>query len=173
MNSGMQNLPFLSGITSLLLAFTSSQLLASEAEYYTWVDENGVTNYAEKEPTGYNARFITREAAQFGYGVRPRANDPEQAAPELPADSPEPTPDENGQADIDAQVAAERARVDAEIAAAKRSNCQIGKRNLVQLEAYARIRVKDGDGEERVLTDTEKAERISKARQTIRENCTG
>jgi hypothetical protein len=170
----MRNLKFLAGIGSLVLAFASPQLLATEAEYYTWVDENGVTNYAEKEPSGYNARFVTREESRFGYSLRPQGDAlPQQVEPETPDTSAEAVPDDAEQPDIDQQVAAERARVDAEIAAAKRSNCQIGRRNLAQLEAYARIRVKDDDGEERVLTDAEKAERIRKAKQTIRENCTG
>ena len=84
-----------------------------------------------------------------------------------------PATDGNDTADLDTQIAIEKARIDQEISQAKKSNCAIGKRNLVQLEAYARIKIKDDDGTERTLTDSEKASRIAEANQTIRENCRG
>jgi hypothetical protein len=37
---------------------------------------------------------------------------------------------------------------------------------------YNRIRIKDENGEERILTEEEKASRTATARQIIRDNCT-
>ena len=155
-------------LASLILCAVSNH--AMSAEYYTWIDENGVTNYAERNPSDYNARFVSPEA-KFGYtSETPEEDNPaDNTATEGDAgeDTSERTPD-----DVDRHIEDERARIDQEIAVAKKSNCAIGKRNLAQLEAYARIRVKGDDGQEKVLTDAEKADRISAARQTVRENCT-
>ena len=152
------------GTLALILAVASSA-----AEYYTWVDESGVVNYSERQPQGFSADHITG-SQRFGYqrNVPDPAPDPNRTSEneQAPAGAMD-------DAAIEAQIAGERARFDQEIAAAKKSNCAIGKRNLAQLEAYARIRVRDDDGTERVLDDSEKSERIDKARQTIRENCTG
>lgn len=144
---------------------------ASASEYYTWVDENGVTNYSEKNPQGYDAQHVTPQS-RFGYRYQSRTLAPESDAG--PAEEEAPTdPAEMTDEQIDQQIASERARIDQEIARAKASNCKIGQRNLAQLEAYARVRVRDDDGQARVLTDSEKADRIAQARNTIRENCTG
>ncbi len=160
--------------TGAFLAVLALLLFAGNSEasdYYTWIDENGVVNYSERNPQDYEARYIS-ESSRFGYPAAFGSEQPETEAVDN-SDDEAPSDEEQNNADIDAQIAQERARVDAEIAAAKRQNCTIGKRNLAQLEGYARIRITDDDGEERVLSDQEKAERIEKARQTIRENCTG
>ncbi|HAK52927.1 MAG TPA: hypothetical protein DCM54_13640 [Gammaproteobacteria bacterium] len=47
----------------LLAIFAVSSAFA--AEYYTWVDENGVTNYSQRSPEGYSAEHIT-ESQRFG-----------------------------------------------------------------------------------------------------------
>ena len=153
----------------IALATLLCSLSTSAAEYYTWVDENGVVNYSERNPQGYSAEHVSG-SQRFGY-QRTRVV-PDAEATSRPAESSGTSTASDDQS-IDAQIADEKARINQEIAAAKRSNCLIGKRNLAQLEAYARIRVKDDDGSERVLDDKEKTERIERARKTIRENCTG
>ena len=42
---------FQKGILFVICGFLASPVIG-EAEYYTWVDENGVTNYAERNPRG-------------------------------------------------------------------------------------------------------------------------
>ena len=165
----MRKLESTVGLIGLLfLVFTTSTSAAEAPEYYTWVDENGVVNYAQRNPQGYQAQYVTG-SQRFGYRSGEADVASEAASPSADTSSPDQMDDEA----IDAQIANERARFDQEIAAAKKSNCAIGKRNLAQLEAYARVRVKDDDGSERVLTDGEKSARVDKAKQTIRENCTG
>lgn len=140
-----------------------------------WVDENGVTNYSERNPQGYDAMHVTR-SLRFGEQLRaPEEEDEMTRRPSgsrpganAPAEAVQPSEPDPG-----ALIDNERAAIAAQIAATKRQNCEIGKRNLASLEAFARIRVSDGNGGERVLTDAEKADRIEAARQTIRENCTG
>ena len=168
-NSYMGKLEIAIGSATLVFAMS-----VHAAEYYTWVDENGVTNYSERNPQGYSAEHVTPQS-RFGLRYSPPRESEEQAAAETDEDTGETTPNSPrmSDADVEKHIAGERARIDAEIAKAKESNCKIGKRNLAQLEAYARIRVKDDNGQERVLTDSEKSDRVAQARQTIRENCTG
>jgi len=130
-------------------------------EYFTWVDENGVTNYSQRNPQGYEAQKVSKNH-RFGEQVFL-----EQRSPQRPQNQAveEIDPDEL----VAAQVAAEAAR----IAATKRSNCEIGKKNLTNLQAFSRIRVTADDGTVRVLTPAEKAAKTETARQVIRENCSG
>ncbi len=152
----------------ILIAFCGFLALAAigEAEYYTWVDENGVTNYAQRNPKGYDADFIS-SSRPFGYQ---RGRGRPQAQRQASAGTESTTSDESGSG---ISIEAEREAIALQIAEVKRTNCEMGKRNLAQLEAFRRIRVRDEDGEERLLTDEEKAQRIDETRQIIRDNCTG
>lgn len=168
----MRNL--ISLLTLLLLASTAG---AAE-DYWVWVDKSGVTNYSEQPPTNVTgARHITSEQQ---LGVRERQfgdRDPSLIQDETPA-QPTPAPGRNpsgktGPVNPDSTIADQRAAVQAKIAETKQRNCEIGKRNLAQLEAYSRIRVKGDDGKERVLSDQEHQAQIEQARQIIQDNCSG
>lgn len=158
-----------------IAAIAAAPTFASAEDYYVWVDENGVTNYSERNPQGYDAMHVTR-SLRFGEQIRTPQEENEMAnrpSGSRPGANVPTEPTQPDQPDPGAMIEAERAAIAAQIAATKRQNCEIGKRNLASLEAFARIRVSDENGGERVLTDEEKAERIETARQTIRENCTG
>ena len=151
-------------IAILIIAGFTAPVIA--ADYYTWVDENGVTNYGERNPRGYEAQYVTRNQ-RFGIQTPPRDETPEPAASDS-ASTAGASP-----IDPDAMVAEERDALRAKIASAKASNCEVGKRNLAQLEAFRRIRVSDDNGENRLLTQDEKQAKADEARDIIRENCMG
>ena len=156
---------FQKGIFFVICVFLAAAAIG-EAEYYTWIDENGVTNYAQRNPPGHNAEFISslRSSGYQRDSRRPQGQRQERANTEST------TSDESGS---DISIDAEREAVAQQIAKAKRSNCGMGKRNLAKLEAFQKIRVRDENGEEKLLSDEEKAQRIDETRQIIRENCTG
>ena len=157
----MRKLESTASLMGLLVLFFTS-ISHAEDEYYTWIDEDGVVNYSERNPQGFNARFITR-GQRFGY----QADDPpEQEPPKQTA-----TPAVEEERDIDAEIATQKARIDKEIAAAKNSNCNIGKLNLAQLQNYNRVKVEGEDGQIRVLSEEEKQSKIDRAKTTISENC--
>jgi len=143
----------------------------AEEEYYTWIDENGVTNYAERNPEGVQATFVSRNQA-FGRRAADEGRPSSQTAQTAQTASPSAQNDTRS-VDPDALVDEQAAIMAAEVAAIKRENCKIGKNNLAQLKAFSRIRVSDDQGQNRILTEDEKEARSDKARQTIRENCTG
>ena len=148
------------GLILLLYSATSS----AEDEYYTWVDAHGVVNYSERNPQGFEARLITR-SQRFGYQ---RDKTIEKQAP---TQQPPSLAEEEGERDIDVEIATQTTRIHQEIAAAEKSNCNIGKLNLAQLESYNRIKVQGIDGQVRVLTEQEKQSKVDAAKKTITENC--
>lgn len=170
-------------ITAFCLIFTATTGLAME-DYYVWIDENGVVNYSEKNPPGQNARHISDskdldELQNSPDARRPGRRPTNQTDDE--SEDEEPTPatenlaqssNEDNEIDPDEIAREERKEIEKQIAAVKRKNCEIGKKNLAQLQAYSRIRVKDENGEERILGDEEKQAKIAEAREVIRENCT-
>jgi hypothetical protein len=109
----------------------------SAEEYYTWVDENGVVNYAEREPTGFNARHVTPGHRAFGHR-QTQTREP-STTPTAPAGATSGS-SANAGFDPDSVVADELESEQAKLADIKRRNCDIGKKNLIQLQTYSRIR---------------------------------
>lgn len=171
--SYMGKLEIATGLMIAALLMSGNATAAAEEEYYTWIDENGITNYAERNPQGYEARYVTADEQRFGYQTGREEEAPEPSLEAPAEDDAEEATTEELNRDVDAEIAAEKQRIDREIAAAKKSNCNIGKLNLAQLTNYNRIKIKDDDGQVRVLSDEEKQSRIDRARATIRENCNG
>ena len=57
----MNNLKY---ILIIVISTTASLFAANGThaaqEYYTWIDENGVKNYAQRNPRGYKARRVNK-----------------------------------------------------------------------------------------------------------------
>jgi len=141
----------------------------AEEDYYTWIDENGVVNYSERNPQGYNAQYVGRET-RFGYNNNQRSTFPPEPEPEFTSDQNEEGPD----LETDEEFRQEMAQIEADKkrnAEIRRSNCRVARVNLEKLANYNRIRVQDDDGQTRFLTDEEKQARIDAARQSVRDNC--
>jgi hypothetical protein len=156
-------------ICVLIVSIMSVSVFAQD--YYTWVDANGVTNYAQKSPQGLEARLVGRsQGADRDDAIVDTRRGSRPGAEQAPQASQTDTTSEG--VDPDQVIADERAAVAAKIAEQKRGNCNIGKNQLTTLEMYSRIRIKDENGEERILTEEEKASRTATARQIIRDNCT-
>ena len=162
----MRNLILNIGLLAVICV--SAMPTIAEEDYYVWVDENGVTNYAQRNPQGYDADYVSRNR-QFGQQVDPRR--PGAAPVEVESSSRPDTIKQTKAVDPDALVAEERAALSAKISATKRSNCEIGKKNLAQLQAFSRIRVQDKNGVNRVLTSSEKDDKMTEARLVISDNC--
>ena len=90
--------------------------LNTEEDYYTWVDENGVTNYSERNPLEHQARYITK-TRRFGQRIALIPTETTKV-PNPPQGRPASSPDD--------VITAGRAIISAELASAKKSNCDIG-----------------------------------------------
>ena len=135
-----------------------------ESEYYTWVDKDGVTNYAET-PTDSDALLVTR-SHRFGYPVNAQGTDSATTDTETTAATP-------AEVDPDKLIAGEKAQMEAAISETKNFNCDIGKKNLARLQTYGRVKIKGEDGNYRIMTPDEMDEKKEESRTLIIENCTG
>ena len=151
--------------------FILSQIILpvkAESDYYIWIDANGVTNYAAHKPNDHDAKHII-QTRSFGQNYSTQ----EVAAEADPPTRQTPPKTNNVSADQDKVLDRTRKNHNLEVAAAKRSNCQIGQRNLARLEEFPRIRLTDKKGSSRILSDEERTARLNKANKTIKENCSG
>jgi hypothetical protein len=150
------------------ITLTACGLLAmsalGESEYYTWVDKDGVTNYAET-PTDSDAHLVTR-SHRFGYPTPEQ--DPESATADTATTTGTPA-----EVDPDKLIAGEKAQMEAAISETKNFNCNIGKTNLARLQTYGRVKIKGEDGNYRIMTPDEMDMKKEESRTLIKENCTG
>jgi hypothetical protein len=162
----MRKLKFVTGIQLIVLALGCTAAFASEV--YSWVDENGVTNYSERRPPGQEETTpVTTQDTRFGY--QPREADTAETATETTTD----TAPAGDTVDPDKLIAEEKAKYEAELAEERRYNCNLGKQNLARLETYARMRVRDENGSERFLTPEEMDQKKKESREAIKFHCRG
>lgn len=166
----MKKLKYISLLAYAYALLVSTSATAAE-DYYKWIDENGVPNYSDKIPVGYEGNKVDKSEDSNYKPSQTGAQTPNGASAEADASKKEDTKEKD--AKTDAMASEETKKVEEEIAEIKRSNCEIGKRNLAQLQAYARIKVKEDDGKERVMGDDEKNAKVDEARKIIQENCSG
>ncbi len=153
-----------------LSLFIAVQATAEEAEYYTWVDENGVVNYAERNPQGYQAEYVTR-SKRFGFSANAFAEtDAATETQTSQTSNDEATPDLASD-EAYQQEMAQLERDLAEEEAIRTSNCRVGRLNVTRLSNFSRVRVEDENGEVRILSDEEKQSRLKAAQKTVEENC--
>lgn len=137
-------------------------------EIYRWVDANGVVNYTQLKPRDVPVQALTTQA-----GAPTQIRDESAAAGG--AQSGAPTAADDGltptqETMLEDLRAAEDAR-QAEIAKLKQMNCEKSRRVLSNLSTNNRIRIRDADGDERMMPEEERQRRISEAQRGIIENC--
>ncbi len=140
----------LAGLTTILLAVILSVSIGAAEKAtkvtYKWVDENGITQFTERPPQNraYEKIIVTSSGGR----------DVEE---------------------VSADEAVENAKEEAldpvdEIQKANERNCKIARQNMDVLNNIARIRVTE-NGEERILSPEEKAERIEDTQKQIDTFC--
>ncbi len=130
----------------------SSSVMAEKM--FKWKDEKGVTHYTQTAPKDRTYEVIevkqSDPRANGSYGNRQQRTISRQTRPVTP------------------QVP----KTDVErYKAARNNNCEKAKRNLNTLTTVARIRIPDGVGGERLLTDREKAEKVALTQEQVKTFC--
>ena len=159
----------------LLAAGASS---ASAQEIYRWTDADGTVHYGHIAPHGLP--YETVNSVGRGPSPPPSIYNPYQrreppataasgdVAPVADSDGPALTPEQlERQSELEAEAEARLA----EISASRAQNCELAHEQFRQFTTYARIRVADGAGGVRILTDDERAARIAEAQEAIVLNC--
>lgn len=157
-----------------LLALGLMPLLMGAA-VYRWVDEDGVVNYTQHKPEGVAAELVSESGRRSQASPSPRATpETDDASPTSPVSGEgagqQALTDEQQEMLSDLR-AAEEAR-QAEIARVRQHNCQQARDVLGRLTQRGRIRVTGSDGQERVLPEEERQQRIDEAQRAVAANCT-
>ncbi|WP_203301807.1 DUF4124 domain-containing protein [Marinobacter sediminum] len=140
---------------SLLLAVLPS--VSMGASVYKWTDENGVTHFGDRQPTGAQSEKVN---------VRSGSASPASA------NRPSPTERVNALEEREQEAAEQRRESAAEEARQKQraANCSTAQANLDVMARNARIRIEE-NGEQRYLTQEEIAEKRVQFEEIVAENC--
>ncbi|MBD3639474.1 MAG: DUF4124 domain-containing protein [Marinobacter sp.] len=137
---------------TLLMALVPG--IAHSASVYKWTDENGVTHFGDRQPTGSKAEQVS---VRSGKGSSSSTSPQEQVqAMEQEAEKRQLTE-------------RERAEMEA-IRKQREANCATAQSNLKIIDSNARIQVEE-DGERRYLSAEEIAEQRMKFEKIAEENC--
>lgn len=135
-------------ITGLVIALAASNVMAKE--YFKWVDENGVTRYAEKPPAGVQAEKVTTYAGSSAYN--PNAANTEETKQE-----------EMHRAEVEARTK--------KLEQEEKEKCDKVREQHTVLTERGRVRMKDKEGNERVLTEQEQAAKVMELEKYLQDMC--
>ncbi len=157
----------------VVMAFLMGMGAVSSAEiapYYTWVDENGVTNFSQDLPNGVKA---TRMSKKHRFGILDLPDPPESVDTSFATTENATDESDSEKEEAEAERRA-RQEVEAEVqrlTLARQANCDRSRQNLANYESRARVRVKGADGEYTILSDEERQGKIDMYLREIDDNC--
>lgn len=144
-------------ILMLALIMCTTPGLAAGASVYKWTDENGVTHFGDRQPTGSKAEQVdVRSGNRSPTGER---QSPQERLNELEQN-------QQNEAQEREETAAEEAR-----RKQREANCATARSNLDVINSNARIRTEGEDGEPRYLSPEEIEERRQEFEKIAEENC--
>ena len=149
---------------------------SAEQAVYRWVDANGVVQFTQTAPRGIPYERVSpsgrqQQAPSF---YNPRRGSPATVAASSAAGEASDAAPQSLSADQQQRQAALQEEAQArlsEIAEARRRNCELARQQFEEFTTFARIRVADGQGGVRILSEEERAERLAEAEQAILLNC--
>lgn len=147
-------------IAALFGALLATPVMA--AQYYKWIDDQGVTHYTETPPpeTAKGATEVkvqTRTPSGAEAAVENLQKQREAATKSLTDAEKKKTPEKTSPSKADKAANAER--------------CKKLQANLVIMETNGRVSELDEKGEKRYLTEEEKTKRMDDARKQIKVLC--
>lgn len=147
------------------LFFSTWAMSSLGGNIYKWTDENGVVHYEDKAPTD-PAQSTTKVVIHNNQGLPTRGASPSLGYEALKQklDKLEAAQKQNSEEEAILQKNKEQKD-------AKANNCENAKRTLAALQERARARIKDRNGEYKVLTQEEKTEEENKLKGQIKELC--
>lgn len=138
---------------AVLLAATPSMAFA--ASVYKWTDEDGVTHFGDRQPTGQQAESVNIRTGKSSGGNR---MSPQEQLEQL--ETQEAKESEKRQ-----ESAVEEAR-----RKQREANCETARTNLKLIQQNSRIRIEE-EGELRYLTPEEIEEQKQQFEKIAEENC--
>lgn len=142
-------------IFTLAVLLVTAPAISSAASVYKWTDENGVTHFGDRQPTGQLSESVSIRTGKRSENNR---QSPQEQVRALENEEAE-------QAERQQESAAEEAR-----RKQREANCETARSNLSILQRNSRIRVEE-DGEQRYLSEQEIEEQRQKFEEIANENC--
>lgn len=153
----MMSRPMNKKILTLTLLLAVVPGVAMSASVYKWTDENGVTHFGDRQPTGKQSERVNVRS-----GTTSKAAADKQSPQERLEDV------QKGQEN---QAVSQREAAEQEARNKQRAaNCETARSNLDIIDSNARIRVQD-NGEQRYLNPQEIADQRQKFQEIADENC--
>ncbi|MFO7530518.1 MAG: DUF4124 domain-containing protein [Marinobacter sp.] len=144
-------------ILMLTLLMALAPGMAHSGSVYKWTDENGVTHFGDRQPTGSKAEQVSVRSGKGSANASSRTSPQEQVqAMEQEAEKRQLT--EREQAEMEA------------IRKQREANCATAQSNLRVIDSNARIQVEE-NGERRYLSPEEIAEQRMRFEKVAEENC--
>lgn len=138
-------------IAGIAMALMAGSVTAKE--YFKWVDESGVTRYAETPPAGVQAEKVNTYAGSSS------AYDP-AATNAATAESQQ---EQQHKAEVDARSK--------QLEQEEKEKCEKVSAQHKLLSERGRVRMKDKDGNERVLTPEEQSAKVMELEKYLKEMC--
>ncbi|MCL7945865.1 DUF4124 domain-containing protein [Marinobacter sp. ATCH36] len=142
-------------IFTLAVLLVAAPTISSAASVYKWIDENGVTHFGDRQPTGQQSESVSIRTGKSSEGSRPSPQQQVEALEEQEAE----------QAEQRQESAVEEAR-----RKQREANCETARSNLSILQRNSRIRVEE-NGEMRYLSEEEIEEKRNEFEEIADENC--
>jgi len=143
-------------ILTLAIILAAAPFAASAASVYKWTDEQGVTHFGDRQPTGQQAERVNVRSGTSSGGQQGQS--PQEQLEDLEARQAD-------EAEKREESAVEEAR-----RKQREANCATARSNLKILDRNSRIRVEE-DGEQRYLSPEEIDEQRQKFQEIADENC--
>jgi len=140
---------------TLLMALVPG--IAHSGSVYKWTDENGVTHFGDRQPTGSKAEQISVRTGQGSTNASNRTS-PQEQVQALAQEAEKRELTERERAEMEA------------IRKQREANCATARSNLKIIDSNARIQVEE-NGERRYLSPEEIAEQRMKLEKIAEENC--
>lgn len=142
---------FIKAFILLTACFYMAAIQAEPSGYYRWKDAEGNTKLSDRPPgPGIKAEFIETPGSSQSRYTPPAATETKENTEQATAPEPQ---------QMEALPNKDPER------------CKQAQQNMKAFEGFARIRVTDADGTQRLLTDDEKNVQIERSKKAIKENC--
>lgn len=168
------------GLTVTALLFSVFFARSALADYWVWVDKNGVTNYSQTEPKNHLAKHIGANGAVDSTVSNEDLRRPGMEAYEKAQMKKRQEKEkklaarvhkrEKRKVDPNKVVAAQRAKMQQKVAALKQKNCEQARRNVRQLQR-PRVRTKGENGKVEVMPASQQQQQLKTAREAVQANC--
>ena len=142
-------------ILSLAVLLVVAPALSPAASVYKWTDEEGVTHFGDRQPSGRQSESVSVRTGK-------RSEDSRQSPQEQVEALENEEAEKAGQQEESAADEARRKQ--------REANCETARSNLDILQRNSRIRIEE-DGEQRYLSEEEIEEQSKKFEGIADENC--